>query len=245
MAAPLKLVNTKDLREFDSDNYEYIAYQAALQLAASDSADPGILALQFTDSAGHYKVGGMIDTFYNQSVGTHPGSSLSIGQTTQYLYQKKGTAAETDSDIRSPLKQDVGATNDLREQTSSEVNDLTDVLLNRIMTYEHPGTFRLGSSAPSGDYSVLLSGIFTDTQTDGTTVTYNIYKRTQNSNIYTDYAGSPPTAVLPVGVKRDGGGSGTYEGFIELTQNQTQVSFGQRAKTRIMSSTDYIGAYQL
>src|SRR5210317_85206 len=238
MAAPLKLVATKDLREFDSDNYEYIAYQAALQLAAGDSAEAGSLS---TVATGNTSIGTYRDTFYNQAVGTHPGSALSTGNTDTTLYQKTGTAAETDSDIRSPLKQDIGGTTNVREQTSAEVNALTDVLLSRIMTYEHPGTFRLGSSAPSGDYAVLLSGIFTDTQTDGTTVTYNIYKRTQNSNIYTDYAGSPPTAVLPVGVKRDGGGSGTYEGFIELTQNQTQVSFGQRAKTRIMSSTDYIG----
>jgi len=229
MATPLKLVNTKDLREFDSDGLNYLAYQGSLLLAEIDSSQPSALCKIFVDSSTNTRIGGFADTFYNQAVGTHPGSSLTIGSTTYDLYQTKGTASEADSDVRSPLKQGIAGDSDLSEQISSEIDTLADDLVSRIMAYQYPGAFKLGSSVPDSDYTLYSSNIFTDTQTSGTVTNYNLYIRNAFS------LGTPPSAVRSVAIRRSAGKTGDYQGIQEMTDRQIKYTFGQRAKTRIMS----------
>ena len=57
------------------------------------------------------------------------------------------------------------------------MNTLTDRLIGRIYTSDYPGTYRLGSSSPSGDYDTHLADVFEDTRTDGNSVTFSIYQR--------------------------------------------------------------------
>ena len=54
----------------------------------------------------------------------------------------------------------------LHEFTSAEMDTLTDRLIATIFANDYSGTYKLGSSAPSSDYDVHLSGVFTDTRTD-------------------------------------------------------------------------------
>ena len=241
MATPLKLEGTNgDLKEMTTAEENYLAYQAGEQLKASAKTEVGAI----TDaSSGNETVGAFTDTRFDQVPGSH--GSITTTSTVTTLYQTEGTAAENGGDFRNAVHQDTGDgdthNRSLHEFTSAEMDTLTDRLTATIFANDYPGTYKLGSSAPSSDYDVHLSAVFTDTRTDAgpstvTVATYNIYQR---------QTFSAPTAVRPVSLKRSSGGSGTFQGIQEMSDAEIKYTFGQRAKTRIMSGTKGVGTYIL
>ena len=92
MAKPYRLpVIQKDasgnLQRATTSHEEYLAYQAGLRFAERGAITPHSIqktAYWQSDSA----IGAFTDTFYNEAVGTHPGTSLSTGSTTTTLYQR-------------------------------------------------------------------------------------------------------------------------------------------------------------
>ena len=80
-----------DLQRVPQSDENYLAYQAGLQLKASSGSSVGDLTLSSSNSRG---IGSVADTFYNEPVGTHPLSDLTVGTATTLLYQKTGTAPE-------------------------------------------------------------------------------------------------------------------------------------------------------
>jgi hypothetical protein len=224
MVAPLKLEGTGgDLKEMTTAEEYYLAYQAGLQLAAMATTD--IAALDPT--AGGTTIGSYANTFYNQAVGTHPGSSLSIGTTTTTLYQNTGTASETG--ITRPIRFTSAGTR-VDEFNDTNYNEIVDRLLPIIMANEYPGTYRLASSTPGAAWDTHIASVFTDTRQGAATITYNIYQRQSIT---------APTTVNPLKLA-DASGN-----LKEMTTAEIKLTFGQRAKTRIMSSADNVGAYQL
>ena len=229
----LKLEGTGgDLKEMSTTDENYLAYQAGLQLAAMGPTSAAALT---TSASGATVIGSFSDTVYDQNVGDH--GALTVTTTTTNLYQVDAVADTSGGDYRLPVEFiDNSGDYEIHELTQTEVNTLTDRLVSRIMTSEYPGTYRLGSSAPSGDYDTHLASVFSDTKTDGSSVAYNIYQRQTMS---------APTAVRPVSVKRSSGRTGTYQGLQEMTDAQIKYTFGQEAKTRIMNGSDGVGTYQL
>ena len=228
----LKLEGTGgDLKEMTTTEENYLAYRAGLSLAEMvDSASSLV-----TSSSGATSIGSYSDNVYDQAVGSH--GTLTTTTTTTTLYQKDGIADSSGGDFHLPLEFiDNSGDFEIHELTQSEVDTLTDRLVSRIMTSEYPGTYRLGSSAPSGDYNTHLSSVFTDTRTDGTSVAYSIYQRQSMS---------APTTVRPVSVKRASGRTGSFQGIQEMTDGEIKYTFGQEAKTRIVEGTDGVGTYQL
>jgi len=244
MGTPLKLEGTNgDLKEMTTAEENYLAYQAGEQLKASAKTEVGAI----TDvSSGNETVGAFTDTRFDQVPGTH--GSITTTSTVTTLYQTEGTAAENGGDFRNAVHQDTGDgdthNRSLHEFTSAEMDTLTDRLVATIFANDYPGTYKLGSSAPSSDYDVHLSAVFTDTRTDEsagdpstvTVATYNIYQR---------QTFSAPTAVRPVALKRSSGGSGTFQGIQEMSDAEIKYTFGQRAKTRIMNGNKGVGTYIL
>ena len=244
MATPLKLEGTNgDLKEMSTAEENYLAYQAGEQLKASAKTEVGAI----TDaSSGNETVGAFTDTRFDQVPGSH--GSITTTSTVTTLYQTEGTAAENGGDFRNAVKQFSGDGDThnraLYEFTSAEMDTLTDRLTATIFANDYPGTYKLGSSAPSSDYDVHLSAVFTDTRTDEsagdpstvTVATYNIYQR---------QTFSAPTAVRPVALKRSSGGSGTFQGIQEMSDAEIKYTFGQRAKTRIMNGNKGVGTYIL
>lgn len=245
MATPLKLEGTNgDLKEMTTAEENYLAYQAGEQLKASAKTEVGAI----TDvSTGNETVGAFTDTRFDQVPGSH--GSITTTSTVTTLYQTEGTAAENGGDFRNAVHQGSADPTDnasirLHEFESDEMDTLTDRLVATIFANDYPGTYKLGSSAPSSDYDVHLSGVFTDTRTDEsggdpstvTVATYNIYQR---------QTFSAPTAVRPVALKRSSGGSGTFQGIQEMSDAEIKYTFGQRAKTRIMNGTKGVGTYIL
>jgi hypothetical protein len=233
MSTPLKVRDGDgNIQEFTTADENYLAYQIGLHLL-DDSAN-GFGSLTKNDSADTL-VGNFSNTFFNEPVGTHPSTSITSGSTSTFLSQSLGTAAETDSDNLLALKwmdSSVDGPAGFRQMNDTDLNTAVDRYLSTVFTNNYPGSFYLADSAPSADYSVHLTNVFTDTRTDGTSIPYNVYRRDTMT---------APSTVRPMFVEDSAGGSGIA--LREMNDRQIRFSFGQRAKTRI--GTSKIGTYQL
>jgi len=210
-----------NLKKITATEENYAAYQAGIQLAQAGQSKVASLSTGTGNVVGTYT-----NTKFDQAVGTHPASSFTTTTTNTTIYQNTGTAPE-DPPFSKPVlwDQDPG---EIEALNDTQLNAVVDRLLLTIFAGDYPGTYRLATSAPSADYSAHIANVFTDTRTDGTSVDYTIWKR---------QAMTPPTVVKPVRL---------VEGTKNLQRMSTvemQATFGQRAKTRIMSTG--IGTYQL
>lgn len=229
MANPLRLKDTNgNFQELTTSEENYIAHQIGLHLGAADSAEVGSLNRLTTGT----NIGTFSNTFFNQPVGTHPSTSITTGTTNTTIYQTTGTAVETDSDVYSPIMWvDSASETGFKMMPDGDLNSAVDRYLTTIFTNEYPGSYRLGSSSPGVGWSVQQTA-FVDTRADGTSIAYNLYKKT---------SASAPATNRPVFVEDSAGGGGIR--LREMVDRQIKYSFGQRAKTRIMSSG--IGTHQL
>jgi outer membrane lipoprotein SlyB len=229
---PVKINNALgDLQRFTAPEEDFVAYRASLRLANDDSSGVGQLSTLSGTS-----IGSFTDTFFNEAVGTHPGSSITTGSTVTTVYQRTGSDLDSaDANFRTPINVN-NVAGKIAEFSQAEWGDLANRLAKIIMTNEYPGTFRLGSSAPSGDYSVHLNNVFSDTQTDGTTVNYSIYKRATMT---------APTKVNAMAIKRSAGPTGIYQGVQAMDSDQMTYSFGNHLKTWMMATSNNVGAYQI
>jgi hypothetical protein len=229
MTAPLKLNGTAgDLKEITTTEENYLAYLAGLQLAAMTSSDVSAL----TTSSGGTSIGSYTNTFFNEAVGTHDGTNITSGSAITTLYQNTGTASESSVDFHRPVRW--AGSGNIEEHDNTEFNQVTDRLLSTIFTNDYPGVYRLAATSPGADWDVHLASVFTDTQSLGVTAaTYNIYQRQTMT---------APTTVRTVKILND---TTAFDGLKEMNATEMQVTFGQRAKNRIMGSSNHIGAYQL
>lgn len=232
MVAPLKLNGTAgDLKEITTTEENYLAYLAGLQLAAMTDTD--VSALTNTSFGGNVTtVGTYTNTFFNEAVGTHDGTNITSGSDITTLYQKTGTASEASVDFHRPIYW--AGSGNVEEVDDTEFNEVTDRLLSTIFTNDYPGVYKLAATSPGADWDVHLGQIFTDTQSSGgPQVDYNIYQRQTMT---------APTEVKTVKIFND---TTAFDGLKEMNTTEMQVTYGQRAKNRIMSSANHIGAYQL
>jgi len=232
----LKLEGTNgDLKQVTTTEEQYFAYQAGLQLSTAADTEPG--CLKTASSGSPATVGTFTDTRFNEAIGSH--GTLTTSSTATTLYQSEGTAAEDGGDFRYPVEFVSNSGAELHEMTDAEVSALVDRLNSVIFTNDYPGTYKLATSAPSGDYTQKIAGLFTDTKVNSsgnseTVNTYNLYRRT---------AMTAPTAIRPVALKRSSGGTGTFQGIQEMSDAEIKYTFGQRAKTRIMNGSLGVGTY--
>ena len=227
MATPLKLKDANgNIQELTTTEENYIAYQVGLHLSTADSAEVGSLNRATTgDTVGTYS-----NTFFNQAVGTHPSTSITTGTTNTVIYQTNGTAAETDANVFRPIMWvDSASETGFKMMPDVDLNAAVDRYLSKIFTNEYPGSYRLSTSAPSGDWTEQQTA-FIDTRTDGASIAHKLWKRT---------GGTAPTAVKPMRLKNEA----SFAGVQEMSDAEIKFSFGQRAKTRIAASK--IGSYQL
>jgi hypothetical protein len=144
---------------------------------ASDSARYyGALTTSSTDAVA---IGSYTDTFYNESIGTHPGSSLSVGSTTTTLYQYSDSSDVFANNFGVVALDSSG---DIFEMDSSSVLLLGERLLESNLLNERRGNFRISSSSPSADWELYESSIFTDTKTNGNT-DYNLYRKSADPSV--------------------------------------------------------------
>lgn len=245
---PLKLEGTNgDLKEMSTTDENYLAYVVGLGLNSSYASSPAAMGNLSTSSQGFFggtNIGSFSDTVFDQNVGDH--GSLTLTTTTTSLYQTNpgfGMALDIYDDYRPCIEfVDNSGEPEIHQFNDTEMTTLTDRLLSRVMTSEYPGTFRLGTSSPSGDYTTHISNVFSDTRTDGSSIAYNIYRRQTMS---------APTTVRPLKLKTQSNiKNGTYDGLQEMSDAEIDFIFGDGhseagggPQRRVMNSK--IGTYQL
>jgi hypothetical protein len=236
MASTLLKLNDSsgNLKEITTTEEQYIAYRAAAYLASSFGISGSGAIRTGTPTGDDKTVGSYTNSFFNQAVGTHPGTSISSGSTSTTLKQNGGTADYgATTRFRRPVSWD-GTADGIKELTDAEMNTIADRILAYMMTNEWAGTnFRLSSSTPSG-YSSFQANIFSDTRTDGHNVNYSLFQKTTLP--------AAPTTVRPMCIKYDGS---TFDGLQEMTDDQIGYTFGQWIKTRMVSANDRTGRYLL
>ena len=239
IGVPFKLkTSDSDFQDFSSTEENYLAFEVGRQYAIYDSSKGGSLGF---DSSGGRAVGTLTNTTYDSSIGAHV--NVTLTSTSTNIYQNLSTADSVGASLhRIPVYQnDSSGQFVIREFNDSDRNTLADRLNSRIFTSDYPGSYKLGSSAPSGDYSIALSNVMTDTRSgdsSGNTVQYNIYQRKTMTS---------PTQTLPFAVKRADGDSGTYQGLQLMTDSQIGHTLAEIGRNRITggdSNGDYqVGSY--
>ena len=133
-------------------------------------------------------VGVMHDTFYEQAIGTHPGSALSTGSISYHLYQIQDSEGSFPSS--SPVFMVADSDGNLWEMNDSEQVSLGARLNERLHGNELGGSFRMATAAPSSDWDLWESGVFEDTIVGQGTVVYNIYRKNDGGS-YTALTNNP------------------------------------------------------
>ena len=238
---PLKIKDASgDLQRISSSEENYLAYQLGLQLSAGGYTVPGALVpaseISGIDSDSLVNIGSFTDTYFEGSEPGNTGSAVVLSSAQTSLYQYKGLAEEKGrTSYRRPLYHDDSDLS-IHEMDSDQFNVCVTRLLGIAMANEYPGTYRLGSSSPSANHEVNSANIFQDTRIDGTTITYNLYRKVSES--------TPPAKVNSVSLKKSGGHTGDYQGIQAMTDAQMKFTYGQRART-IKGYQGNIGSYQL
>mgnify|MGYP000488300591 CR=1 FL=1 len=242
--------NVQEIITTGVDNeYNYLAYLAGLELeTASGTYSESVLG-----SLGKTNQGGTdlsIGTFTNTGresgdvgdQGTDGSGDLAITTTNTVVYQQDATYSEP-SNFRHPLYQhEVSSRIRIQEFNDADQLELGETLAGIIYANDYPGTFKLGSSAPSGDYSVAVANVMTDTRTTGADIVYNIYQR---------HTMSAPTEIDLMAVARGTSSpfnakTGTYKGLIVMSdahRRETVKACLDRYLSTITSSVKPIGSY--
>lgn len=185
VSVPLKLKDSAGLQSIDSDNYDFLAYRAGLQLVGLDSnavAGYGIRDAN-TDKR---DIGDIINTFYDSATGTHgPDALFSATSITTNLYQGTGTLEYTDSNYRNFLYQtdsalDSGSQKYLQAFTDDDWTNLNNSIVSRMVKKDYPGVIYLGDSdfdSANGSWSKLISNFYSDTRTSGDAINYHIWQK--------------------------------------------------------------------
>lgn len=216
---PLKYKSGNDVQEITTAEHNYLAYLAGLELeTVSGTYSEAVLgSLGKTNQSNDLNVGSFTNTEYtgsNGDVGDH--GTLTITTTTTPIYQQDASVS-LHANFRNPLYQkQTSGQQEIQEFNSTDQTDLGETLAGIIYTNDYPGTFKLGSSAPSSDYSVAVANVMTDTRTTGADVVYNIYQR---------HTMSAPTEIDLMAVARGSSSpynasSGTYRGLIIMADAQ-------------------------
>ena len=239
---PLKYKSGNDVQEITTAEHNHLAYLAGLELeTVSGTYDQSALgSLGKTQQSGDLNVGSFTNTEYNGNVGDH--GTLSITTTSTPIYLQDASVS-IHADFRNPLYQkQTSGQQEIQEFNDTDQKDLGETLAGIIYTNDYPGTFYLGSSAPSSDYSVAIANVMTDTRTTGADIVYNIYQR---------HTMTPPTAIGLMAVARGSSSpfnasTGDYKGLIIMAdshKSKTAKGCLDRHLSTITSVNRPIGSY--
>src|SRR6056297_2764362 len=109
-----------NVQRYTTSEEQSLAYRLGLHLSSRNDSDATSLTMSI-DSA--TSIGTFTDTFYNEPLGTHPGSILTEGTTVTTLYQRGGPQLPLDSENRIPIAyiDDFG----IQEMMDSDLDNLT------------------------------------------------------------------------------------------------------------------------
>ena len=209
---PLKHKSANDVQEITTAEHNYLAYLAGLELQTSSGtySQSSLGALGTTGDTDEL-IGSLNNSEYDGDVGDH--GTLSVTNTTTNIYQQSGSVPSLPANFRNPLYQSkTGIQQEIREFNDADQLALGETLAGIIYSNNYPGTFYLGSSAPSpaSNYAVAIANVMTDTTTDAddTDTVFNLYQRKTMTS-----SPSTPSAISTMCVKRASGQTGNFQGL--------------------------------
>ena len=213
VSVPLKLKDSAGLQSFDSDDYDFLAYRAGLQLRQSDSSDITALTRFHAGGRNVFDVGTLTNTVYDSATGTGGDTSLlSVTSISSNIYRNIGTDGEgsletyNDSNYANLFYQtDSASQQKLVAFSDSDWNVVNNEIVSRIYKYDYVGSVRLASEvtdfdSANGGWSNILPNFFSDTRTtDSATdsdISYSIFQKIDMTGI-----GVPSDNAKPFTVK--------------------------------------------
>ena len=227
----------------DTEVGKYFGYFNLLEyVGLADSNEVGRLTTKRIGSRKYNDVGTFTDTFFNEPVGTAPGTSITSGSTTYRLYQRYDSSyAMEDSDLslyRPLMWVDGGGQTGFKQVPESDLNANIDKALTYTFTNDGLGTYKLSEASPGVGYTDRGT-VFTDTQTDGTTVNYKVWQRTGNASSFFQTSAAPlyinKSYSINLNVTVANPGSGNYY-YLNGAQNPSLTT--QRLNTYTFDQTD-------
>jgi hypothetical protein len=243
-----KTVGEPNVQEITTAEHNYLAYLAGLELeTASGTYSESVLgSLGKTNQTNDLSIGAFTNTGRESGdvgdQGTDGSGDLAITTTNTTIYQQDATYSEP-SNFRHPLYQhEVSNRIRLQEFNDADQLELGETLAGIIYANDYPGTFKLGSSAPSSDYAIAVANVMTDTRADDTSTVYNLYQR---------HTFSAPTEIDLMAVARGSSSpfnakTGTYKGLIVMSdahRKETVKACLDRYLSTITGSVKPIGSY--
>ena len=226
-STPVRLYNSEgDLIQLDSTKQAVFAEAGALKIISQyDSVGARYAgSLTITNTALDSAIGSFTDNFYNEAVGTHPGSSLTTGSTTTTLRQmidSVGNLPFTGVYPNPIVTDSVGA---LHDMDSDNFALFSKRIAETIHNNELVGSFRLSATSPGAEWGKWIDDVFSDTVADNTTeyhiwrkntstvLNYNPIKRLDSNSFQemtNDEAGELGNSMIQYGYEV--GGIGEYE----------------------------------
>ena len=213
VSVPLKLKDSAGLQSFDSDDYDFLAYRAGLQLRQSDSSDTNAITRFHADGRNVLNVGTLTNTVYDSAVGTGGDTSLlSVTTIGSNVYRNVGTDGEgsletyNDSNYANLFYQtDSASQQQLVAFSDSDWNVVNNEIISRIYKYDYVGSVRLASAvtdfdSANGGWSNILPNFFSDTRTTDSAadsdISYSIFQKIDMTGI-----GVPSDSAKPFSMK--------------------------------------------
>ena len=193
---PLTLSGT-DVAQVPSATEEgYWSQEAAIDWVSSYDSEGSEFYGNVQASGVGISIGSYVDTFYEQAVGTHPGTSLSVGSTTTSLSMMDSTGPDFNEVPELPLLA-VDSSGDIYEMDSASGIKFGIRLAEEVHSNEMHGSFRLSSTRPSADYVEWDATVFTDTLANGS-VPYSIWRKNifASGSSATDHLTATPASFL-------------------------------------------------
>ena len=193
---PLTLSGT-DVAQVPSATEEgYWSQEAAINWISSHDSDGAQFYGNVQASGSGTSIGSFVDTFYQQPVGTHPGTSLSVGSTTTVLYMMDSNATDHSNVPELPLLA-VDSSGDIYEMDSASGIRLGIRIAEEVHSNEMHGSFRIGATQPSADYVEWDATVFSDTLANGS-VPYSIWRKNTfaSETGAIDHLGNAPSSFL-------------------------------------------------
>ena len=202
------------IQQSDESLEQWMAYWASEKIVESFPDNASRYSKSLTlDPQNSDLIGSFTDTFYNEPVGTHPGTSITEGSTTTNLYQMADSASTTRFVRSYPIPVVVDTTTaDIHEMPDSGILDLAQRIAGNVHLNGFAGAYRLSGNSPGAGWTKWIDGVFTDTKASGD-YDYHIWRLTDNS------AAAEPTVPthFPLALK-----DGVSPDLREITKEETK-----------------------
>ena len=169
------------IQQSDAALEEWMSYWASEKIITSYPNTTDRYSKSLTlDPTNADLIGTYVDTFYNEPVGTHPGTSISEGTISTNLYQMADSASTTRYIRSYPIPVVTDSDGEIYEMQDAGILELAQRIAGQVHVNSFAGAFKLATTSPGSGWTKWIDSAFTDTTTSGDVI-YHIWRLTSNS----------------------------------------------------------------